>query len=127
VILVLMAMVWQHYWMDPHAVTHMESPPTSPIPGSTDVSSEDLSGMEEVPKVPKLRRAVMTFIWIWVLLGVLSLLAARYHYTIDIIIAAYAAHRTWIMYGKMNPLPSFALDLLITYYKAMLQQPRICF
>lgn len=64
------------------------------------------------PNIPKLR----WFVWAFVVCGVVSLLAARYHYTIDLIIAWYLTYKTWVMYGwlikhrhlrKTNPIISY--------------------
>lgn len=54
-------------------------------------------------KYPPRRRSVLLgLLYTWSFFGLAALLAARYHYTIDIVIAAYAAHRTWRIYGALR-------------------------
>lgn len=60
----------------------------------------------------KIRKWSRVIVWLWTILGIASLLAARYHYTIDVLIAAYAAHRTWRIYGS----PFFRLSLSLNVF-----------
>ena len=66
----------------------------------------------------KWRKASRFIVWVWTILGIGSLLAARYHYTIDVVIAAYAAHRTWRIYGISF---SFHLDCYLMGLKKILE------